>query len=78
MKDHSYHHKYCQVCNKYCVHDAGYCIVCQENDAKFKAIEEKLRYEKRAHSEPPMEPQPQPTVDSLFDKLEKLVKPKAT
>ncbi len=74
MKQHSYHHKYCEICKKYQVHDSGYCITCQENDIKFKAIEEKLRYEKRASSEPPIEPEPspiiEPDIDSLFDKLE--------
>lgn len=75
MKSHSYHHKYCEICKKYQVHDSGYCLVCIENDAKFKEIEEKIRYEKRASSEPPIEPEPSPlTVDDMFDKLEKMVK----
>lgn len=32
MKDHMYHHKYCEECKKYTVHDAGKCITCSEKD----------------------------------------------
>jgi hypothetical protein len=55
MKEHVYHHKYCEVCKKNTVHDAGYCIVCQEQEAIIKKLEKEAEIPK---------PSPQAEKDS--------------
>ena len=31
-KDHVYHHKRCETCERYTVHDKGKCTVCMERE----------------------------------------------
>ncbi len=46
MTDHSYHHKYCETCKRYTVHDSGRCITCNEKDEILERLAKNEENEK--------------------------------